>query len=396
MEEINIECSEHRRQDEGSKFRVLTKEEVSDVNFSTLYGLTKQIQRIRSLLEDYKTFDILEKPKGLLFYGAPGTGKTSILKALIKETDYTIINVKMGELINSYYGASEKNIEQLFREASLIQNSIIFIDEIDGVTSARSADDDQQLRRILETLLTCIDGIQKTDTILIGCTNFPGNVEPALLDRLRNPIYFPLPDFEKRRQFLECVLQGKHNMTASELNLVSRKTEGFSYRSLQKLIDEAYDVLVQFTKEADHFKLKHSEKVTKYEPCFCSNSEACPGVKMNYTDKMPFLIEIPHISFKTMSTLLNSFGCPENEDLLQGIEKFKEQNGDGLVDLKKIHHEQKEEVGKSSQKRKRFCICKCKKVLFVTLCFSITLAVLVFFGYLIVKRLKYEVFSERK
>ena len=243
------------------------------------------------------------------------------------------------------------------------------------------------MTRILETMLTRIEGLQTSGTIVIGCTNFPQNVETALLERLRNSIFFPLPNFQERKLYLKSVMQGIHKMEDNEFTYIGSKTEGYSYRHLKKLVDESKDISVQMTKEATHFIEKHVGNKVKYQPCFCIDLN-CGGIKMNYKDKMSFLIQLPLISLKIITTVLNTFGIPDNKMMLQNIEDFRQKNGEGFVSVNTFQNIEEDQI-RSTKK----CNCKCKKII-VSFAFCVIIAcVLGYFIYIITNRVSSELYD---
>jgi peroxin-6 len=126
----------------------------------------------------------LRQRSGILLYGPPGTGKTLLAKAVATECALNFLSVKGPELINMYVGESERNIREIFQKARNARPCVIFFDELDSLAPNRgsSADSGGVMSRIVSQFLTELDGLQKSsDLFVIGATNRPDLIDPALL-----------------------------------------------------------------------------------------------------------------------------------------------------------------------------------------------------------------------
>jgi DNA polymerase III delta prime subunit len=124
--------------------------------------------------------------RGVLFYGPPGCGKTMLAKAIAKECKANFISVKGPELLTMWYGESEANVRDLFDKARAAAPCILFFDELDSIAVKRGASvgDSGASDRVLNQLLTEMDGINATKTVfVIGATNRPDVIDPAMLRR---------------------------------------------------------------------------------------------------------------------------------------------------------------------------------------------------------------------
>ncbi|EIZ78071.1 ATPase AAA [Novosphingobium sp. Rr 2-17] len=147
--------------------------------------------------------------KGFLLYGPPGTGKTLLAKAVAKEAEANFISIKSSDLLSKWYGESEQQIARLFARARQVAPCVIFIDEIDSLVPARgmggSGGEPQVTARVVNTILAEMDGMEELQSIvLIGATNRPGLVDPALLrpGRFDELVYVGTPDEAGREHIL--------------------------------------------------------------------------------------------------------------------------------------------------------------------------------------------------
>ena len=232
---------------------VLTSgEDVSDKGFKVYYedigGLDKEIQKIREIIDlplKYpKIFSKLglKAPNGILLYGPPGTGKTLIAKAIASETSAYFIHLNGSEVMHKFYGESEARLRAIFEDAKQHSPSIIFLDEIDALAPKREQVIGDVEKRVISQLLALMDGIvDRGDVIIIGATNIPDVLDPALRrpGRLDREITVSVPNEEGRLKILEI---HSRNMPLSEevdLKKMAEMTHGFVGADLAYLCREA-------------------------------------------------------------------------------------------------------------------------------------------------------------
>ena len=140
------------------------------------------------------------RPKAVLFEGPPGTGKTTMARLIAGEVDSTLIYVPIESIMSKWYGESERNLADIFNTCKRLDNSLLFLDEIDSLATTRGGDIHEATRRVLSVLLRKIDGFNPNEkTILIGATNRKKDLDPALLSRFNISIEFPLPNTDERQ-----------------------------------------------------------------------------------------------------------------------------------------------------------------------------------------------------
>ncbi|TNC28096.1 AAA family ATPase [Amycolatopsis alkalitolerans] len=182
-------------------------------------------------------------PRGVLLYGPPGGGKTFLVRALAGTGALSVFAVKGAELLDKWVGESERAVRELFRRAAEAAPSLVFLDEIDALAPRRGQSSDSGVAdRVVAALLTELDGIEPVrDVVVLGATNRPDLVDPALLrpGRLERLVYVPPPDAEARAEILRAT--AKNTPLASDVDLtgIAAALEGYSAADCAALIREA-------------------------------------------------------------------------------------------------------------------------------------------------------------
>lgn len=179
--------------------------------------------------------------KGVLLHGPPGTGKTLLAKAVAGEGT-TFFNVSASTLVSKWRGDSEKLIRVLFELARYHAPSTIFIDELDSIMSKRSSEDEHEASRRMKTeMLTQMDGLVQSDALVfvLAASNFPFDLDPALLRRLEKRILVPLPDVEAREDMFRKFLTPDIASPDINFKAFAEKTEGYSGSDIHLLCKEA-------------------------------------------------------------------------------------------------------------------------------------------------------------
>ncbi len=182
--------------------------------------------------------------KGFLLYGPPGTGKTLLAKAVAKESEANFISVKSSDLLSKWYGESEQQLSRLFARARQVAPCVIFIDEIDSLVPARgtSGNEPQVTARVVNTLLAEMDGMEElASVVLIGATNRPGLVDPALLrpGRLDELVYVGTPDAAGREHILKIHTSRMPLARDVDLAAVADEAERFTGADLEDVVRRA-------------------------------------------------------------------------------------------------------------------------------------------------------------
>ena len=186
--------------------------EVSHVKWQNVGGLDSAKTEVREAIElpltDRQKFEDLGivPPRGILLYGPPGTGKTLIAKAVASESGANFIPVRGPQLLSKWVGESERAVREVFKKARQVSPSIIFFDEIDALAPARGTSSDSHvIDNVLNQILTEMDGLEELrDVVVMGATNRPDIVDPALLraGRFDRLVYIGEPSLEDRKKII--------------------------------------------------------------------------------------------------------------------------------------------------------------------------------------------------
>jgi transitional endoplasmic reticulum ATPase len=224
--------------------------ETPTVRWEDIGGLTAVKQKLIEVVEwPLKYPEKFQKlgikpPKGILLYGPPGCGKTLLAKAVATESEANFISIKGPEIYSKWVGESEKAIRETFRKARQAAPAVIFLDEIESIAPRKDMMEDSSgvANRVASQLLAEMDGIEElTDIVVVGATNRPDLLDPAILrpGRFDRLIYIPPPDEKSRLEILS--IYTREMPLASDVNLeeLASRTEGFSGADLESLCREA-------------------------------------------------------------------------------------------------------------------------------------------------------------
>ena len=188
-------------------------------------------------------------PRGILLYGPPGTGKTMLAKAVATESEANFISVKGPEFLSKWVGESEKAVRETFRKARQAAPCVIFMDEIDSITSERGSGSDSNVtERVISQLLTEMDGLNALhDVIVIAATNRPDIIDPALLrpGRFDKSIYIGTPDAESRKKIFEIHCKNKPIEETVDFQKLAAETEGYTGADIGAVCNEATMIAVR-------------------------------------------------------------------------------------------------------------------------------------------------------
>jgi transitional endoplasmic reticulum ATPase len=183
----------------------------------------------------------IQPPPGILLHGPPGTGKTTIAKAMATEIEASFYERSAADLLSKWAGESEERVARLFAKARANRPSIIFVDEIDGLLRERgSGGANRWEERVVSQFLRELDGLSGGEgVLLVGATNRLDVVDPAVRQRRLTPIEVGLPDGAGRLELLRRLLSGTALAPDADLRQLACETEGMSGADLKRLRDLA-------------------------------------------------------------------------------------------------------------------------------------------------------------
>jgi cell division protease FtsH len=241
-----------------SKARLVTKDQPK-ITFADVAGLDEAIEElheIKEYLEAPQKFQAMgaKIPKGVLLFGPPGTGKTLLARAVAGEAGVPFFSISGSDFVEMFVGVGASRVRDLFEQAKANAPSIVFMDEIDAVGRHRGAGlggGHDEREQTLNQLLVEMDGFDvKGGVILIAATNRPDILDPALLrpGRFDRQIVVDRPDLNGRTGILKVHTRGKPLSKEIDVEVLARRTPGFTGADLANVVNEAALLAARFNK----------------------------------------------------------------------------------------------------------------------------------------------------
>ena len=218
------------------------------ITYEQVGGLRSEIKVMREIVElplrHPELFSRLgiEPHSGILLYGPPGCGKTLLAKVLASESDANMFSINGPEIMNKYYGETEARLRDIFKEAKENSPGIIFIDEIDAIAPKREEAYGDVEKRVVAQLLALMDGLtDRGNVIVIGATNRPDSVDPALRrpGRFDREIEISVPNVDGRLEVLQIHTRGMPIADDVELKILASELHGYTGADMKSLCREA-------------------------------------------------------------------------------------------------------------------------------------------------------------
>ena len=325
-----------------SRAKLVSKENPT-VTFVDVAGADEAIEElgeIKEFLQDPAKFQAIGAriPKGVLLYGPPGTGKTLLARAVAGEAGAPFYSISGSDFVEMFVGVGASRVRDLFTQAKENAPAIIFIDEIDAVGRHRGAGmggGNDEREQTLNQMLVEMDGFDpNANVIVIAATNRPDILDPALLrpGRFDRQIGVDAPDLKGRLQILEVHAKGKPLANGVDLEVVARKTPGFTGADLanvlneaalltarsnaqlidNRALDEAIDRVIAGPQRRTRVMRDKEKLITAYH----EGGHALAAAAMNYTDPVTKITILPRgkaLGYTMVLPLDDKFSITRNE-----------------------------------------------------------------------------------
>ena len=327
----------------GKSKAKLVNKETPTVTFADVAGADEAIEElheIKEFLQDPAKFQAIGAriPKGVLLYGPPGTGKTLLARAVAGEAGAPFYSISGSDFVEMFVGVGASRVRDLFNQAKENAPAIIFIDEIDAVGRHRGAGmggGNDEREQTLNQMLVEMDGFDpNANVIVIAATNRPDILDPALLrpGRFDRQIGVDAPDLRGRQKILEVHSKGKPLSKSVDLEVVARKTPGFTGADLanvlneaalltarsnaqlvdNRALDEAIDRVIAGPQRRTRVMKDKEKLITAYH----EGGHALAAAAMNYTDPVTKITILPRgkaLGYTMVLPLDDKYSITRNE-----------------------------------------------------------------------------------
>lgn len=248
----------HKNQPDDSTNNFVPMTTIPDITFEDVIGLEDVKRYIKMNVikpfenpEIYKIFR-KEAGGGALLYGPPGTGKTMIAKAIANEVGAAFYSIKASDIMSKWVGESEQNVKNLFDAVRSHDLTVLFIDEIESITTKRGSHHSSVLDRVVSEFLSQLDGFNENSdnvTMLLAATNVPSKIDEAIMrpGRFDRLIYIPLPEIEARKAITLKMIDNIPVDDDLDLDMIANITEGFSGADLMGLVESTKSYAIERT-----------------------------------------------------------------------------------------------------------------------------------------------------
>ncbi|MBE44419.1 MAG: AAA family ATPase [Thaumarchaeota archaeon] len=299
----------------STKLNILADSTISKkprVTYEEIGGLREKIEKLHEIIElplrHPEVFQRLgiEPHKGIMLYGPPGCGKTLIAKALASESEANFFSINGPEIMNKYYGETEARLREIFKESRENAPSIVFIDEIDAIAPKREEAFGDVEKRVVAQLLALMDGLsERGNVIVIGATNRPESVDPALRrpGRFDRELEVGVPNVEGRIEVLQIHTRGMPLADDINLKKLANELHGYTGADIKALCREAaMKAMKHYLPEIDFESDKIPPEVL--ENMIINNKNFYDGMKeIVPTALREFYVETPRVRWENVGGL---------------------------------------------------------------------------------------------
>src|SRR5690554_337700 len=284
----------------GKSRAKLVSKESPQVTFADVAGVDEALEElgeIKEFLQEPTKFQAVgaKIPKGVLLYGPPGTGKTLLARAVAGEAGVPFYSISGSDFVEMFVGVGASRVRDLFQQAKENAPAIIFVDEIDAVGRHRGAGlggGHDEREQTLNQMLVEMDGFDaNANVILIAATNRPDILDPALLrpGRFDRQVAVEPPDLKGREKILQVHSQGKPMSPDVDLNVIARRSPGFTGADLANALDEAIDRVIAGPQKRTRIMNVRETKITAYH----EGGHALVAWALRYTDPVTKVTILP-------------------------------------------------------------------------------------------------------
>jgi len=266
--------------------------------------------------------------RGILLYGPPGTGKSYLAKAVATEANNsTFLSVSASDLVSKWQGESERLVKTLFNMARKKSPSIIFIDEIDSVASARGESENDATRRIKTEFLVQMQGVGTNNdgVLVLGATNIPWQLDSAIRRRFERRIYIGLPEAPARTEMFKIHMGSTpSNLTEKDYQELGDLAEGYSGDDCKNVVRDAIMEPIRMVQHAKKFKQINVDGKMKWTPCSPMDPN---GVEKNWMDMEGDELQEPKIDLGMLKKALGRVRPTVNQNDLAKIDEWTKDFG---------------------------------------------------------------------
>lgn len=281
---------------------------------------------------------------GILLYGPPGTGKSYLATAVATEADATFMSVSSSNLVSKWQGESERLVKTMFKMARDKVPTIIFVDEVDSLCSARGDGEAESSRRIKTEFLVQMQGVGKSKSglLVLGATNIPWDIDAAMRRRFEKRVYIPLPGSYARSYMFqlnlgdtphtlgpwsaEAIEAGKpengKKCTSPNFKKLGDKTDGYSGSDISVLVREALMEPVRLCQRSKYFRC---DKYSKWHPC---NEGDMLAKKMTIYDLPKNSLAVPPVTLEDFNSVIGRCHASVAQHELVKFEKWTDEFGE--------------------------------------------------------------------